>query len=114
MRVLLTGASGFIGRHAARALLDQEHTVIGVARRPDQSIPSDWIPSDLLRAGEPHRVPRFAGPDVVLHLAWTTEHGKYWTDPANSKWVEASTSLAKASFEAGAKRFVAAGTCFEY
>src|ERR1700676_394266 len=114
MRILVTGGTGFIGRHAVKALLADNHSIVCAARAPQRSVPVDWITSDLLMPGEPERVVRSAKADAILHLAWTTEHGKYWTDPANLDWVSATTALAKAALEHGTRRFCAAGTCFEY
>jgi len=37
MRVLVTGANGFIGSHVARRLLDRGHEVVAAARQPNES-----------------------------------------------------------------------------
>lgn len=39
MKVLVTGATGFIGRHVAEALADHGHQVRCVARRPEKAAP---------------------------------------------------------------------------
>jgi nucleoside-diphosphate-sugar epimerase len=114
MRILVTGGTGFIGRHAVNALLANGHSVVCAARSPQRSVPADWITSDLLIPGEPERVVRSANADAILHLAWTTEHGKYWTDPANLNWVAASCELASAALKHGTNRICGVGTCFEY
>ena len=42
------------------------------------------------------------------------EPGKYLESPQNRQWVETSVRFARAMQDAGCRRFVAAGTCFEY
>ena len=113
MRVLVTGASGFVGRPAVQALLSAGAEVHAVARR---AVPTDcvWHVGDLLDPKFAHRLAREVKPDAVLHLAWCVEHGRFWTDPANADWVAASLVLAREAAEAGCGRFVGTGTCFEY
>ncbi len=54
MHILITGASGFIGTHLTRALLDQGHRVTGAVRNPDgfrRRFPgTQAIPIDFTRA----------------------------------------------------------------
>jgi nucleoside-diphosphate-sugar epimerase len=114
MRILVTGASGFIGRHAVSSMLAQGHSVVGVARHPDHSVCDEWITSDLLETGEPKRCVNAAKADALLHLAWSTEHGKNWTDPLNAAWVDSTIDLVESFSSTGAKRVCISGTCFEY
>ena len=115
MRILLTGASGFIGRHALSALAAAGHEVHAVSRhRPPVSCDYVWHCVDLLSAGGPKQVVDAAKPDAILHLAWCVEHGKFWTDDANLAWLSASLELARAAREGGVLRFVGTGTCYEY
>jgi nucleoside-diphosphate-sugar epimerase len=113
-RVLLTGASGFIGRHAIGALLERGAEVHAVGRSAAAGYPCTWHQADLLAPGAPQQVIAAVRPDIVLHLAWCVEHGKFWTDPANLDWIAATLALARASAEHGVRRFVGVGTCFEY
>ncbi len=113
MRVLVTGASGFIGRHAVTALLRAGADVHAVAR---ESAPLDcpWYCLDLLEPDNARSVVRQVRPDAVLHLAWCVEHGRFWTDPANADWVGATLVLARAAIESGVQHFTGVGTCYEY
>jgi nucleoside-diphosphate-sugar epimerase len=113
-RVLLTGASGFIGRHALDALLDAGHEVHAVARTLGPSRPGvTWHAVDLLDGGT-ERLLADAEPEVLVHLAWYAEHGKFWSSPENLLWVEASLALLRAFVGVGGRRAVLAGTCAEY
>jgi nucleoside-diphosphate-sugar epimerase len=115
MRVLVTGASGFVGRHTLPALTRLGCAVIASARHPGPPAPGvEWIAADLFAPGEAERVGREARADALLHLAWTAEPGKLWTDPANLDWVEATLRLVRSAAEAGTRRLCVSGTCFEY
>lgn len=117
MKVLLTGAVGFIGSHIARELVRQGHEVhalvlpgIDRSRVADLSTSLRFVEADLL-------APSVALPDwqfdVCVHLAWYVEPGKYLHDPQNQEWIDASLRLARRLNEKGC-RFIGAGTCFEY
>jgi len=116
-RVLVTGASGFIGRHTLAAFLERDFEVHAASRsRPSGSTVANvtWHQVDLL---DERRVPDLVEsvqPTHLLHLAWCTEHGKYWSDPANLEWVASSLQLLRAFHELGGERAVVAGTCAEY
>ncbi|MDO9382552.1 MAG: NAD(P)-dependent oxidoreductase [Hyphomicrobiaceae bacterium] len=110
----MTGASGFIGRHAVVSLRAAGHTVVGTGRKPSLDLGIEWIAADFLVEGQPKRIVTIAKPEVVLHLAWTVEHGRFWTDPANLDWVSSTMALARACADAGVSRFCGVGTCFEY
>ncbi|MCF8470721.1 MAG: NAD(P)-dependent oxidoreductase [Parvibaculum sp.] len=115
MRVLLTGASGFVGRAAIAPLLASGCDLHAVSRRaPADGQGAVWHRVDLLNADETRALVAELRPQIVLHLAWCVEHGRFWTDPANLDWVAATMTLARAAAQAGTSRFVAAGTCYEY
>lgn len=74
MRILLTGASGFIGRHLARALTDAGHEVVCAQRNPpkhaDRNRCSASLAVDLTHEHKREWwVPRLAGIDVVINAA---------------------------------------------
>lgn len=115
MRVLLTGASGFLGRHVLDAL--RRHgieTVMLGRRRPPDSAFAGFVEADLLAAPDYVALLKELGTTHLLHLAWYAEHGKYWTSPLNLRWVEATVRLVEAFCETGRARVVGAGTCAEY
>jgi nucleoside-diphosphate-sugar epimerase len=71
LRVLISGAGGYIGRHVTRALLDQGNEVIAVGRVLDAARMdprATLISTDIFDVTEPFET--FGRPDVCLHLAW--------------------------------------------
>jgi nucleoside-diphosphate-sugar epimerase len=65
-RVALTGASGFIGRHVARALMEAGWDVVAVGRTPP-ALPLDWRRADVTRSPDLAEV--IDGCEVVVHFA---------------------------------------------
>jgi nucleoside-diphosphate-sugar epimerase len=113
--VLVTGATGFVGRHALHVLLRSGHDVHAVARTPPSGADEvTWHAADLLEPGAAERVVAAARPSHLLHLAWYAEHGRYWTAPENVQWVEATLALFRAFAGGDGERAVLAGTSAEY
>lgn len=116
-RVLVTGASGFIGRHALPPLVREGYEVHAVARGDRISdAPSEvrWHRADLLAAGEAQALLARVAPTHLLHLAWYAEPGRFWTSAENLRWAAATIALVHAFAQQGGRRAVAAGTCAEY
>lgn len=116
-RVLVTGAAGFIGRHALAPLLARGYEVHALSRRPDAlSAPEEviWHTCDLLDTAAVGGLVGAVAPTALLHLAWDVEPGRFWTSVENVRWVEASLALMRAFADVGGERAVLAGTCAEY
>lgn len=113
--VLVTGASGFVGKAVLEALARAQVDAVALARRLPETRHSGirWIAADLLDAQAMRHAVADAACDTCLHLAWNVAPG-YWTAPSNLDWLAASTMLLRRFAEAGGRRFVAAGTCAEY
>ena len=114
MRVLLTGASGFLGQHVLNQLSQQGINVVAVGRSHPANYSGNFIKADLLQIDCLADIVQRAGASHLLHLAWYAEHGKYWTSPLNLRWLEASIRLVEAFCSAGGQKVVVAGTCAEY
>ena len=74
MRIFVTGASGFIGRHLVARLCAEGHEVVGAARDLETArrlIPDiEWIHADLNRDVAPEAwAPRLGGVEVVINCA---------------------------------------------
>ncbi len=120
-RVLVTGASGFMGRFVPGLLEQRGHEVhlagrgIASAAWPVPLGPQTSLHTvDLCAPGAAQALMAAVRPSHLLHLAWYAEHGKFWSSPRNLDWVSASIALFQTFAEAGGTRFVGAGTCAEY
>lgn len=114
-RVLVTGATGFIGRACLAPLAARGFEVHAVQHaRVPESGEIGWHAADLLAPGAAAAVIRDVRPSHLLHLAWYAVPGKYWTAPENLAWVRASLGLYEAFVAGGGARAVMAGSCAEY
>lgn len=115
-RILVTGANGFVGRNTLDPLRARGFEVHGVKAPGDvlgvRGVVEHGV--DLLDPHEVRRLVNEVAPSHLLHLAWYTEHGKYWEAPENLDWVAASLIMARAFHEHGGSRMVMVGSCAEY
>lgn len=114
MKVLVTGATGFLGRRVVPLLVEAGYEVHApfVEAAPPTVAGVTWHSADLLAA--PEALVKAVRPNELVHLAWYAEHGKFWASPENLPWVGASLRLFKAFAESGGRRVTVAGSCAEY
>ena len=118
-QVLLTGASGFIGRHTIQPLIERGFDVHCVCRTVKPDIIADenhvtWHQTDLLNPNDTKNLFRSLCPTYLLHLAWDVTPGSYLESVYNFDWLISSLHLLKEFAESGGTRALCAGTCFEY
>jgi nucleoside-diphosphate-sugar epimerase len=115
-RLLVTGATGFIGRACLGPALAAGYEVHALTRRrPGDAEPKvNWHEADFFDRAAVDGLLDDIRPSHALHLAWETAHGAYWTAPSNLDWLAASVSFVAKFAALGGRRFVAAGTCAEY
>jgi nucleoside-diphosphate-sugar epimerase len=120
MKILITGATGFIGNHLITELLDQGHEIIATSTSEDRASTYKWfskvrfiaykITSDNY---EGNLMEYFGNPDRVIHLAW-----EGLPDYNNLHHIEANLfsqyRFLKNLIVNGLKHLLVTGTCFEY
>jgi nucleoside-diphosphate-sugar epimerase len=115
VRILITGASGYIGRLTLPSLVARGLDVHAAGRRDLDAVAGiSQHQLDLLAPGAPAQLIAAARPDVVVHFAWNATPGVYLTTPENQEWRRATAEFAQAFYDNGGQRFVMAGSCFEY
>ena len=110
MRILVTGASGFVGRAVCAELVGRGHEVLALVRRPGSepagtvAVPGDLTAPAHLRASLAEHAP-----ETVVHLAAEIASQK---DPERIREVnvEGTARLVEAAQAAGVKRFVFVST----
>jgi len=118
MKVLVTGATGFVGRYVVNELLRHEHHVIATSRNLDKARSYGWfsevqyIPYNLNVVQE-NFFQFFQQPELLIHLAWEglpNYKGLFHIEEN----LLFNYRFLKNMLEHGLKHLVVTGTCFEY
>ena len=109
MLVLLTGGTGMVGSHVAKALSEAGHSVRCLMRKPEQpglleGLHIEPVAGDVTHADSLAQA--VVGVDAVVHVAGVVS---YWKPRAARQWevnVEGTRTLIEAAAQAGVRRFV--------
>lgn len=115
MRIAVTGASGFVGRHVLHELASRglEATVATFRRTPaDSGSLVHRVPLDIHAPGQDPFM-TLGRPDLLLHFAWSGLPN-YDSPHHLEHELPAQAAFLSACVRSGTKRVVVAGTCFEY
>jgi dTDP-6-deoxy-L-talose 4-dehydrogenase (NAD+) len=120
-RVLITGATGFVGRQILQHLSKQGVGLSVVVRSEKQFILKDCpgletilVTQDLFSETPEWWASALSGIDTVVHAAWYAEPGQYLQSSKNIDCLQGTLTMMKGAILAGLRRFVGIGTCFEY
>jgi dTDP-6-deoxy-L-talose 4-dehydrogenase (NAD+) len=118
VKVLVTGATGFVGRHLVAALLERGCEIRAVARNAETARSMPWIDdvefvSADIHAADLNVVALTEGIDALVHLAWPglPNYRALFHFEHN---LMADYRFIKSAVEAGVQQVLVAGTCFEY
>jgi GDP-4-dehydro-6-deoxy-D-mannose reductase len=100
--VLVTGSSGFVGRHLLKELSDNGYTVIGVDRSSNNPVPSyRTIAVDLTKPSDVNKID-FKKIDAVIHLAGLAAVGPSFGEPM--KYITTNIGIEVNLFETALKQ----------
>jgi nucleoside-diphosphate-sugar epimerase len=116
IRVLVTGATGFIGTHCLRRMLHEDCEIHAVSRTGGGESHGrvSWHTCNLRNIAETAALVASVRPARLLHCAWIATPGLYGHSPENFEWLQCSIALAAAFGANGGERFVAVGSSAEY
>lgn len=118
--ILVTGASGFIGRHVVRELLCRGKQVVASSAHPEKVAGEDWfqqvkyLPLNLaqLESGVDYYA-YFGRPDAMIHLAW--EGLPHYRETYHlTENLPRHRQFLFNLMEHGLRDLTVSGTCFEY
>jgi dTDP-6-deoxy-L-talose 4-dehydrogenase (NAD+) len=116
MKVLVTGATGFVGQHLVRSLVESGHQVVAVARDMSKASAFDWYERVTSQAVDIHDcdvAKLVSGIDALAHLAWPglpNYTGLFHFE----RNLPDDYAFLKAAVESGTKHLLVTGTCLEY
>ncbi len=115
--VLVTGATGFVGRHALDSLVKRNYKVYATFSEKKPTIQSKnifWHHVNLHEAAAVESLLQETRPSHLLHLAWYAKPGEFWASPLNLQWLTSSIHLLNTFIRMDGQRAVFVGSCAEY
>ena len=119
--ILLTGASGFLGSYVLKVLIKKKIKVRIITRKNKsflfedlENLESLVYSEDIFNESYDWWVNVFSNIDICIHMAWYVEHSDYLTSLKNFDCLNGTIIAGRAAREAGIRKFVGIGTCFEY
>jgi len=94
MRVLITGAAGFVGRHLAADLAAHGHEPVALCL-PGETPPAGVasVAGDVVRERDLREALGTFAPDACIHLAGVSSVPRSWADPARAFEVNLSGTI---------------------
>jgi nucleoside-diphosphate-sugar epimerase len=122
MRVLITGATGFLGSHVLRRFLANGGHEVAVLLRPhtDRGRIADVldrvtvIEGTMERANDAHQTMAAFGPATVIHLAWMGVDSRSRASPEQTRNIQATLQLLQLAQRVGVQHWIGLGSQAEY
>lgn len=119
MKVLVTGATGFIGNFVIPELLKRNISVIATSTSLQKAQEAEWfsrvkfVEHDIHLGSSENLFLKFGSPDVLIHLAWGNLSN--FKDPSHiGEILPKHESFLKNLISNGLKDLSVIGTCLEY
>ncbi len=111
-RILITGGTGFIGRHLLPLFAGEEVHVFDKVCGDFAGV--NWHEIDLSDIEKMRALMSEIKPTHCIHTAWYVPPNEFWTSAENVAWIYRSFEILKSFAETGGKRAVFIGSCAEY
>lgn len=119
MKILVSGATGFVGSHLIPVLLSQGHEITVLSRSHERLIRQPWhervrfVAHKISLENPPPDMAALGYPDILIHLAWPglPNYKDLFHIEEN---LPADYAFIKALVAAGLSRVLVTGTCLEY
>lgn len=110
MKILVTGANGYIGSQATKTLLDAGHEVIAADISAEHiDLRAEIVLADIFSEENPYQT--FGSPDVCLHMAW--RDGFLHNSDAHIEQLSAHYAFLRRLIDGGAKHIAVMGSMHE-
>ncbi|MDA9178357.1 NAD(P)-dependent oxidoreductase [Amylibacter sp.] len=115
MRILITGATGFVGLPVVKQLSKDGHRILALTRCVNSDfgdLEAEWLASDLSKSSTyKDKIFEFK-PEIVIHLAW--QDIPNFSFEKSKQNLNQSLQVLKIAIEAGfCKKILTSGSCFE-
>lgn len=115
-QVIVTGATGFVGRHLVPLLLSADHEVVAIARDPEKARRHEWFKDVKFIQADIYESDFNFAPEVgagLVHLAWGGLSN--YESPSHLELnLPGSCTTIRALIEKGVAQVLVTGTCLEY
>ena len=118
MKILVTGATGFVGQHVVRWLVNHGYSVTATGTSTEKAKAFDWfdkvtfIPCDYF-AEDRNYYEFFGEPDLLIHLAWKGLPN-YMMRFHMEENLPVEMRFLRSFAESKKTKIAATGTCYEY
>ncbi|WP_287601781.1 NAD(P)-dependent oxidoreductase [Thiothrix sp.] len=117
MKIAVTGANGFVGRHVLAELANYPLEIIPIVRHlPSSSLPESVQAKAIMldiHAPQKNTFERMGRPDALIHLAWGGLPN-YRSLHHFEQELPMQYQFLQGMIKSGLQSLVVAGTCFEY